>query len=449
MKNLGTTLLFLFLTYSVQSQVNQSVRVITPGTLNAFVNVNVTSLTVEGIIDARDISFLYKTPVELVSLDLSKANIVSFEKNEAKTMQSSNDASKAVKKLTSIVLPNNLKKIGRNAFSGLKALNTVVIPKSVNTIGDWAFYGCSALKEIVLPSELDSIGSSVFGGCSNLKSIELPSSIRKLDDMALAHYDGEVKIVGAKPNFIIQDSLLFDKSKTRLIKSFHSQPIKLTIPASVSNIGNEVIDNTDVFSVEPNSPFYTIYDDMLFTKDMTKLLNCPISKSGRINLLNSLLYIGKGVFSGCESITEIILPSSINSIESWAFYKCEGLKELILPSSLKVLKQDVIRECNSLIKLILPSLLTIIDVSSVRDCKKVETLNIPETVKSINFSSFRGFDSLKSLYVNSRQPIELHRFTFSNSIFENCMVYVPKGASAAYKNADGWKQFKNIVEVGL
>ena len=35
---------------------------------------------------------------------------------------------------------------------------------------------------------------------------------------------------------------------------------------------------------------------------------------------------------------------------------------------------------------------------------------------------------------------------FSNSTFERCKLYVPKGTIENYKATDGWNKFANIVE---
>ena len=55
---------------------------------------------------------------------------------------------------TDIILPEGLKFISRNSFSGCTALKTISIPRSVEEIADWCFNGCSSLKTIYLPSHI-------------------------------------------------------------------------------------------------------------------------------------------------------------------------------------------------------------------------------------------------------------------------------------------------------
>jgi hypothetical protein len=67
-----------------------------------------------------------------------------------------------VANITSVVLPQGLKKIGENAFIYQVKLASVVIPNSVIEIGNEAFRQCSALKSIDIPDSVTTLGTSVF-----------------------------------------------------------------------------------------------------------------------------------------------------------------------------------------------------------------------------------------------------------------------------------------------
>jgi len=106
---------------------------------------------------------------------------------------------------TSVVLSNNLRSIGTNAFGGLgrNSANSksLTIPSSVTYIGPTAFQNCgfssitisgdslkrfdgnsifltcSNLTNITLPNSLTSLGVDLFSGCTSLKNIVLPNSL--------------------------------------------------------------------------------------------------------------------------------------------------------------------------------------------------------------------------------------------------------------------------------
>ena len=62
--------------------------------------------------------------------------------------------------ITSVVIPNTVKIIGKDAFRENK-LTSVTIPTSVTSIGNSAFYG-NQLTNIIIPSSVTSIGSGAF-----------------------------------------------------------------------------------------------------------------------------------------------------------------------------------------------------------------------------------------------------------------------------------------------
>lgn len=103
----------------------------------------------------------------------------------------------AYTKISSIVIPEGVKKIGSYAFNGElefvvlpssieeipyrafrgASLKEVTIPEGVKKIGGEAFIGCKELESVTLPSSIKEIGSRAFNGCSNLKEIIIPESV--------------------------------------------------------------------------------------------------------------------------------------------------------------------------------------------------------------------------------------------------------------------------------
>ena len=70
------------------------------------------------------------------------------------------------KSLTSVVIPNTVRKILDNCFYG-SGLTIITIPESVEMIGSYAFARVSA-KAAVLPKTVNSIGISVFAGIGDI-----------------------------------------------------------------------------------------------------------------------------------------------------------------------------------------------------------------------------------------------------------------------------------------
>ena len=72
-----------------------------------------------------------------------------------------------------IEIPNSVRIIGENAFSGCEALTSITIPNSVTSIGEYAFDGCKALTSIEIPNSVTEIGEEAFCRCYALKDLHI------------------------------------------------------------------------------------------------------------------------------------------------------------------------------------------------------------------------------------------------------------------------------------
>ncbi|MQN69116.1 leucine-rich repeat protein, partial [Segatella copri] len=47
----------------------------------------------------------------------------------------------------------------------------------------------------------------------------------------------------------------------------------------------------------------------------------------------------------CDSLSEIVIPSSVTSIGDWAFSSCDSLSEIVIPSSVTSIGDDAFYNC--------------------------------------------------------------------------------------------------------
>ena len=194
--------------------------------------------------------------------------------------------------LKSIVLPNNLIKIGDYAFSNNK-LTSVTIPNRVTSIGQRAFYD-NQLTSVTIPNSVTSIGQRAFYD-NQLTSVNIPNSVTSIGHEAF------------RSNQLT--SVTIPNSVTSIGQSaFHdNQLTSVTIPNSVTSIGQSAFSHNHLTSVTiPNS--VTSIGDAAFLANQLTSVTIP----------NSVTKIGELAFA-FNKLTSVTIPNSVTSIGQSAF----------------------------------------------------------------------------------------------------------------------------------
>ena len=110
------------------------------------------------------------------SVDNGEVSVIGGKKSPVNRSTSSDD---------SVVIPSQLGgmpvvAIGDGAFAEREDITTVTIPEGVRRIGDKAFRGCSELQTVTFPSSLREIGDEAFKDCPHLDGVKIPERISRL-----------------------------------------------------------------------------------------------------------------------------------------------------------------------------------------------------------------------------------------------------------------------------
>jgi hypothetical protein len=91
---------------------------------------------------------------------------------------------KGIPSLNKIVIGDEVKEIGKDAFSRCSGLSDVSINDNVTTIGSHAFYGCSDLTSVTIGKNVKDIGDGSFWGCTGLTTVTIPDGVKSLGTTA-------------------------------------------------------------------------------------------------------------------------------------------------------------------------------------------------------------------------------------------------------------------------
>ena len=153
----------------------------------------------------------------------------------------------ALVNLKSIILPDSIKEIDRNAFAYCFNMKLEQLPESLEKIWFNAFLYCKSITINKIPDTVTFLQSDAFARCNGITSIQLPNNIE--------HFDTSV----------------FDNCENIS---------EIKIPASVQRISNGYGATYFDFDVDNNNNYFSAIDGILYSRDGKTLYRIPISKVG-------------------------------------------------------------------------------------------------------------------------------------------------------------------------
>ena len=234
-----------------------------------------------------------------------------------------------------ITISPGIEELGKNCFYGVNKVKNIEVPETVELMGKYCFCECSELEKVNIPKRVYSIGELPFIDTKNLKEINLDKENQE---------------------YIMEDKVLFNKAKTRLIRCLPSCPIEeYRISSSVTSL------DRDAF--------------------------CYCNNLKKIHIPSSINEVSRSCFNSCQNLVEAILEEGVTAIGQTAFYHCKSLKKVVLPKTINRFAYGPFNGA-SLEKIVLPSGVTNLPGDMVSYCPLTEGLYI-ETENSEAFTMSR------------------------------------------------------------
>ena len=329
--------------------------------------------------------------------------------------------------LTRVSIPNPECEIGNSCFSNSQ-VSSITLPQGMKKLGRHVFFYCINLTSLTLPEGMEEIGMMCFSSC-NLTTVNLPSTMVKLDSCALQSNPftsinlKNVKFIGHQA-FSMCSNLTSVTSNGKLEEiegaAFTRCPLttaylpeglltinmnayfrctsmnSFTIPTTVTTItGNPCVGATSLtaFNVAAGSDYFTTYDGCLYATSGSTV---------------------KPVSMRAEGDVPAGLTALVGVPTGW--------------------RQSVLR---------VPEGVTVIANQAAREATSITEVELPSTMVEIRPSAFSSITGITKVTCLATTPPQCGS-DFTEAVYQNATLYVPMRSLELYRNAAVWCNFQHI-----
>ncbi len=241
------------------------------------------------------------------------------------------------------------------------------------------------------------------------------------------YYSGELVIPSEMYGYEGKD-LSF--SVVGLIGMYKNGLTGLYLPESIESIGNTIKECRFLQKVILNNSL----KELDGIKDCPLLAICPLPYS--------LERIGDGWMSGI-AITEALFPDNLTTIGNDVFCNNPNLTDISL-GNLKSMGENCFSNLPSLKEIALPESIQVMGSGCFSNCDNLESVSLPATEIPLS-NSFNNCPAIHVVSVSSEIPYPFPDNCMTAVDKSKCTLYVPEGCEEVYSQADGWKDFGQII----
>ena len=164
----------------------------------------------------------------------------------------------------------------------------------------------------------------------------------------------------------------------------------------------------------------------------------------RVVISSGVTSIGVSAFYECFLLISIVIPSGVTSIGSNAFYGCYSLTSIVIPSG--VTSIGSLYACYSLTRVVIPSGVTSIGNYTLSNCYSLTSIVIPSSVTSIGDSPFSYCRSLTKYDFSKCTAVPtLSSKDVFYAINGICKIIVPDSLYDEWIAANNWSTYANYI----
>lgn len=324
--------------------------------------------------------------------------------------------------IESVTLPPSLEMIGEGAFRH-SSLRSIIIPSSVAVLEPFTFEGCLFLEAVTIDAPSDmTIGDACFRS-SALSSIYLPDgsvvigaeAFRGLQSSAISFFcTGEIEI-GAYA-FCQSTVRISNLDKVTMIGDYAFYESRL------SSLHDGRSDDQNILTISAGS-----IGDFAF---------CNAAIEFDLVLMPNVSMLGEAAFSYCEVADVDFSGASLTSISSNAFRE-SSIESIVFPKNLRSIGNAAFGRCGQLRGVDLPNTVVSIGDFAFYGCSMTYA-NLGLSLVSIGAYAF-AYNSLESITLPSTMN------SIASAAFKACPLYpIPDVDSVDYVAQDAFDNYDGV-----
>lgn len=370
------------------------------------------------------------------------------------------------KEVTSVTLPNTIKDLGINCFSGSTKLEKINIPASVETINPLAFGDLRTVPvfEVAdgnqhftsdnngvlysrdkktlwnvptaiatkvnsdtynVDQNVTKINRGAFPAHAELKKIVLPAGLQEVEQVyppiATTNTLKEFEIASGNPTFKVDGGVLFNKTKKELVCYPRAKAdTDYKVPDEFTSIGQYGIMNTDnITSLDLNKVNKTTSNSVYGAKNLqTITIPTGLKKDG----------LKEGAFVACDKINEYKVADDnpdFVAVDGVVFSKVKDKlffyppnkagATYTIPETVKEIAAQSFQAASNLTSITIPKGVEKVGTAAFRNMSNLETVTFekPSSTTTLEQAAFRGCEKLKTVTLPAT-------ITELNDVFNGC-----------------------------
>lgn len=298
----------------------------------------------------------------------------------------------------------------------------------------------AALTEVVIKDGVTEIGNQTFQGCTGLTNVTIPDSVQKIGAWAF-YLCGGLKNVDIPANVEIGNSSFRQSGLEQVTVSggsvgqyaFHRNVSLKKIDINCKTIGDEAFSGCDSLT--------------------------------DITLGSSVKTLGDKVFYTCKNLENVEIPSTVTDIGEKTFYSCPKLKEAVIRAG--TVKKDTLYNCPALTTLIISDNATLdasftarnayaygtletvkigkgeIGDSAFSNCTNLTTVELGDGVTQIGTNAFIRCTQISSITIGSRVS------SIGKNAFNGCTALTNANIGSGSIGASAFQDCSRLADVTL